>query len=219
MTFWRVIKLGTVGKDVVAVKRGLARAGHGSLKGITPVFGPFAVRHLKRFQRGHSIMATGNYGRKTHKALWPHFDATAKKLYAQAKPKPKPKPKKKVYVPSGGRQLPSSFRMTHYTGGLPGYPAIDVFGYAGQKVLAPEDGYVYRISGKSPRYGGRPGGAYGYSIWMRSPTGLYFMTHFGSVTVRAGQSVKRGQVIGTICDDAVTGRTGSDHIHVGKRSF
>lgn len=80
--FKRPLTLGSRGKDVRAVKRALARAGHGSLKGITPVFGPFAVRNLKAFQkRIPGINPSGSYGKISHNNLAPFFDDYAMSLY------------------------------------------------------------------------------------------------------------------------------------------
>ena len=84
-TFRREIRLGSVGNDCIAVKRALARAGYGDLyaRGTrTPVFGPFAVKNLKNFQKGHHIPASGVLGRKTFEALLPSFDAYSRSLYA-----------------------------------------------------------------------------------------------------------------------------------------
>lgn len=114
--------------------------------------------------------------------------------------------------------LPSSYRATHPTGGLPGYPAVDVFGKPGEQVGAPEAGTVRRLSGKDPQKGGTPGGPYGWSIYLDCPSGDYYLTHFGSRKVKVGQKVKRGEIIGTICNSAVSGKPGTSHIHMGKKA-
>ena len=113
-------------------------------------------------------------------------------------------------------QLPRTFKPTHPTGGLPGYPAIDVFGAPGESVGAPTAGVIRRISGKNPAQGGSPGGAYGWSIYLLAPNGdEYYLTHFGSLGVRVGSQVKRGTILGTICDSAVSGKPNTSHIHEG----
>lgn len=89
-TFRREIRLGSVGNDCIAVKRALARAGFGDLyaKGTrTPVFGPFAVKNLKNFQKKHHIPASGVLGRKTFDKLLPWFDEWSAHLYAAPKDK------------------------------------------------------------------------------------------------------------------------------------
>lgn len=114
--------------------------------------------------------------------------------------------------------LPKTFKPTHPTGGLPGYPAIDVFGRPGELVGAPEAGRVRRISGKSPSKGGIPGAAYGWSFYLDAPSGDYYLTHFATLRVKVGDVVKRGQVVGTICDSKVSGKPGTSHIHMGKKA-
>src|SRR5215217_5716161 len=87
----RVLKLGAVGKDVRAMKRGLARAGHGTLStSVNPLMGPFAVRHLTNFQIKQAIVADGKYGEETHGRLIQFFDAFARQLYEQSGAVPKP---------------------------------------------------------------------------------------------------------------------------------
>lgn len=117
-------------------------------------------------------------------------------------------------VLKGGRlQLPASFKSTHDTGGLPGYPAVDIFGPPGQGVLSPAAGTISRLSGSAGGPGG--GGAYGYSMYLKSALGEYFLTHFGSRAVKAGAKVKRGDLLGTIADYPDR----ADHIHMGFRKF
>lgn len=91
--FGRQLKRGSKGKDALAVKRALRKAGYLSFPrgGSTPIFGPFAVRALKRFQRAHKLTATGVYNLGTHRALVPFFDAYGAYLITGALP-PKPKP-------------------------------------------------------------------------------------------------------------------------------
>lgn len=207
----RLLKLGSRGKDVRAVKRGLARAGFGTLAmSFNPLLGPLAVRNLKNYQRSVHLMADGVYGEDTHKRLIQWFDAFAQKLYKDWEPVG-------VTTPSSGSlQLPKDFHATHQTAGLPGFPAIDVFARPNTEVLAPEDGTVDKLSGHNPQEGGPPGGPYGFSIYVDSQSGRYFLTHFATREVRLGDRVKRGARIGTVCDSAVSGRPNTSHIHVGK---
>jgi hypothetical protein len=213
----RVLRLGTSGKDVRAVKRGLARAGHGTLAAsFNPVLGPLAVRHLKDYQHREAILVDGVYGRETHGRLIQWFDAYARQLYQQAATEPWT-PKEPHPPVEGSLQLPREFVHTHETAGLPGYPAVDVFARPDTPVLAPEDGVVDRLRGRDPRAGGTPGGAYGWSIYLNAPSGHYFMTHFATRRVALGQRVRRGEVIGTVCDSAVSGMPNTSHIHHGKK--
>jgi hypothetical protein len=66
----RGIRDGTRGVDVVAVKRGLSRAGYIRWGNFTPVWGEFAVKATQEFQKDKGIKPlTGYYGSLTHAAL------------------------------------------------------------------------------------------------------------------------------------------------------
>lgn len=65
----RTIRPGSKGRDVIAVKRALSRAGCMQWGPFTPMWGPHAVRACKAFQRDHDLEQNGNYGEKTHAAL------------------------------------------------------------------------------------------------------------------------------------------------------
>ena len=198
------------------MKRGLARSGHGTLAGsFNPLMGPFAVQHLKNFQHQHAIGPTGVYDAPSHAKLIQFFDQLALKLYTDAQWEPKPDGGA-TDASGGSLQLPSSFVPTHETAGLPGYPATDQFADPGTSVLAPEDGVVDRLSGHDPKLGGKPGGPYGWSVYLNTASGRYYMTHFASRQVTLGEHVKHGQPIGTVCDSAVSEKPGTSHIHQGK---
>lgn len=115
-------------------------------------------------------------------------------------------------------QLPSHFTPTHQTGGLPGFPAIDVFAPGGTLVASPVTGEIIKLSGHPTTPTTQPGGPYGLSIYIKSSTGVYYLTHFTSraKAVVTGSRVKRGQVIGRVADytKATHGVTPS-HIHEG----
>lgn len=204
--FGRVISLGTVGRDVQGVKRALGRwEGTNSPPLGTRTFGTTAVTRLKKFQRAQNLVADGVYGPRTHDRLEPSYDAYAFLLYTGSPPHPAP----------GRLQLPTLFRPTHQTSGLPGFPAIDVFAPAGTVALSPADGTVTRLSGHDPALGGQPGGPYGWSIYL----GPYYLTHFGTRTVTVGQAVRRGQPLGTVCDAKVAHMDSAlSHIHEGKQA-
>lgn len=113
-------------------------------------------------------------------------------------------------------RLPAIFKPTHETAGLDGYPAIDVFGDPNEPVAVDFAGTVHKLSGRNPADGGTPGGAYGWSIYIRTANGDdHYMTHFGKRHVVLGQRVKAGEVIGTVCDSKVSGKPGTSHIHHG----
>jgi murein DD-endopeptidase MepM/ murein hydrolase activator NlpD len=104
----------------------------------------------------------------------------------------------------------------HETAGLPGYPARDYFAPAGTHAVAPVSGTVIRLSGHDPKDGptNGPHGPLGFSVYIRGSDGkTYFLTHMGSRTVRAGQKIRQGQVIGTVADYDKYGT--ASHIHQG----
>lgn len=204
--FGRTIRLFSVGKDTQGVQRALARAGFGELGSLLPVFGPLAYRNLKRFQESKRLTADGVYGPLTHRKLAPFFDDYAVLLYTGHPPPP----------PAAYLLLPATFKPTHETAGLPGYPALDVFAKAGTVVLAPADGTVTKLSGHDPAEGGIPGGAYGWSFYLTCATGDYFITHLGTRDVKLDQRVKAGERVGTVCDAKVAHMASSlSHVHLG----
>ena len=80
--FGRIIRLGTVGRDVQGVKRALGRANGTNDPALgTQTFGQTAVADLKRFQRLEGLTADGVYGPITHAHLIPAYDDYAYLLY------------------------------------------------------------------------------------------------------------------------------------------
>lgn len=76
--FKRTIKLNQVGQDSFAVKRALSKAGFGKWGAwgkVKTLFGIYAVRHLKQFQKAHGLKVDGVYGLETHKKLARYFDS------------------------------------------------------------------------------------------------------------------------------------------------
>lgn len=111
--------------------------------------------------------------------------------------------------------LPKTFAPTHETEGLPGFPAVDVFGKPNEEVRINVTGKVVRLSGHPCSEGGTPGGAYGRSIYIESDDGTRFLTHFNGVRVAVGALITPSVVLGTICDSAVSHKPGTSHIHYG----
>ena len=115
-------------------------------------------------------------------------------------------------------QLPRTFKPTHETAGLPGYPAIDVFGQPNETVIVKFSGKVRRISGKPCVEGGKPGGAYGQSLYIVSPNGDdRYLTHLNKLLVKVGDYVIAGTAVATLCDSAVSGKPGTTHCHYGMK--
>lgn len=110
----------------------------------------------------------------------------------------------------------TSIGGAHPTLGLAGYPARDYFAKAGSAVVAPVSGKVIRLSGHDPAAGPvqGPHGPLGWSVYIQGNDGrTYFLTHLGSRNVKAGQTVKAGQGIGTVADYAKYGTP--SHVHMG----
>lgn len=95
--FVRVIKAGTVGLDVRALKRALSHAGYLTWKdNFTSTMGKTAVAALHRYQRDHHDPATGHklkigpYDKRTHRSLARFYDPRGIWLLHQTSTKPTP---------------------------------------------------------------------------------------------------------------------------------
>lgn len=101
----------------------------------------------------------------------------------------------------GFLQLPTSYKTTHQTSGLPGYPAVDIMAKAGTVVGAPEAGKVVYF---------HPTGAQGGGSMMFDPDAPgpnYWLGHLDA-GIRPGSHVKRGQRIAL-----VSSRHAAPHVH------
>ena len=107
-------------------------------------------------------------------------------------------------------QLPENFKATHETGGLPGFPAIDLFAEPQLGVLPPEDGelvWPHLIPwSKVARVGGWT------CYWQGVSGNTYFLTHFAELAEPG--AYRKGHVIGTVA--GVPGGWWPSHIHEGK---
>lgn len=107
-------------------------------------------------------------------------------------------------------QLPENFKPTHQTAGLPGFPAIDVFGPAGSWVLAPEAGRLVWPHLIPWDQHSRTGG---WTCYFQGESGnTYFLTHFGKLRPRG--HYRAHDVIGTV--GKVPDSWWHSHIHEGK---
>lgn len=96
----------------------------------------------------------------------------------------------------------SGYRKTQ---GLHGYNGVDLASYRGAPVLASADGEVIIA-----RSGGYNGG-YGSYVVIKHGNGTQSLyAHLGGVSVSAGQTVSKGQAIGTLGN---TGRSTGPHLH------
>jgi hypothetical protein len=87
--FHRILKRGSVGKDVIAVKRALVRANcRSEAMRNDPHFGKILKNNLKEFQQRHQLKVDGQYGPKTHAKLVRYFDGYSEWLYLHSPKKP-----------------------------------------------------------------------------------------------------------------------------------
>jgi murein DD-endopeptidase MepM/ murein hydrolase activator NlpD len=93
-------------------------------------------------------------------------------------------------------------RLDPFTGGKDFHPGIDVSAPRGTNVVAPADGVVLAVGRR---------GAYGLAIVIDHGYGM--ITRYGhleGLNVRAGQRVRRGDVVGFV---GSTGRSNAPHLH------
>jgi murein DD-endopeptidase MepM/ murein hydrolase activator NlpD len=97
------------------------------------------------------------------------------------------------------------------------YPATDIFALRGCKVVSPVKGRVDEVS-TTDRWSGRTNrGADrgGLSFSIVGDDGVrYYGSHLGSLTVKAGQRVVPGNVVGTVGSSG-DARGGATHLHFG----
>lgn len=106
----------------------------------------------------------------------------------------------------------------HETGGIPGNWAYDfcvpeIVGN-GAPILAVQDAWVYRLSGKDPDSDTPdPTGAFGWSIYLQTRAWvIYYVTHIGRrASLVQGQRVRAGEIIGWVGDQKFR----PDHVHYG----
>lgn len=106
-------------------------------------------------------------------------------------------------------QLPRVFTPTHATGGLQGFPAVDLFAPPGTAVLAPEDcEMVYRhlIEWNRARAVG------GWTFYLQATNATYFDTHLDNAMPEG--RYRKGSVLGFVAD--VPGDWWPSHVHHAK---
>lgn len=115
--FVRELRQGSRGKDVVAVKRALWRAGiYRKPRVYTRVYGPFAAKAVRRFQRDEGLVADGVYGLLTHRRLARWFDDYAVALLGQA-PRPTGPEQVRARILASAAVLYNRRSRVHYTMG------------------------------------------------------------------------------------------------------
>lgn len=105
-------------------------------------------------------------------------------------------------VPGGFNSSGFGNRMDPFTGANSFHEGVDLLAPRGTPVIAPADGVVRFASTRS---------GYGLTVAIDHGNGITtWFAHLGSVKVSNGQSVKRGQAIGTV---GTSGRATAPHAH------
>jgi hypothetical protein len=105
-------------------------------------------------------------------------------------------------VPGGFKSSGFGPRIDPFTGANSFHEGIDLCAPRGTPIVAPADGFV--------RFAGSRAG-YGLTIAIDHGTGMItWFAHVGTLKASRGQSVKRGQIIGTV---GTSGRSTAPHVH------
>lgn len=192
------LRLGDRNNRVFAVKRALLKAGYLTHMGPFPTFFGARVKGaVQKFQGDKWLVRDGEVGPITLEALSPYIDEYGYYLYTGRYPN----------TPS--LQLLEHFTPTHQTGGLDGFPAIDLFAAGGTDVLAPENCklvWPHLIKWDRTAHVG------GWTCYLQGDGCWYFCTHFA--TLRPRGLYRKGDKIGTVA--AVPGGWWPSHIHEGR---
>jgi murein DD-endopeptidase MepM/ murein hydrolase activator NlpD len=136
---------------------------------------------------------------------------------AKGKPLPKPKPKA-APAPKGSSSTYSGSGPARYTGGRFGWPVAGGqisqgfhYGHYGLDIAADQGTAVKAAAGGKVTFAGWKNNGGGYQVWIAHGSGLYTTyNHMSSITVGAGQNVKRGQQVGRV---GMTGYATGPHLH------
>jgi hypothetical protein len=110
----RLVRPGDRGNDIKAIKRALWRAGYLPFQAFTTLYGPVALRAMKKFQKDHGIKPTGRYGRPTHRALASYYDKFAFLLYVGHSPDKDPEVKIRAAIIANALYLYNHRNLVHY---------------------------------------------------------------------------------------------------------
>lgn len=216
----RSIRPGMKGLDVEAYKRAINRH-NGTLAQfmdksdlIRQTYQQTFIPAVKAIQKEAGIPQTGWVGPDTAEWLlsrgW--VDDYALRLIALDA---------ELAAPKMVRPIPKGWKFSicqglHETGGVPGNWAMDWCAAPNTPVLAPEPGYVWRLSGHPPTDDTSDAlGIFGWTVYLETKAGYrYFITHLGKRNVKQGQKINAGDVLGVIGDQ----RYRPDHAHCGVTS-
>lgn len=220
--FTRTLHDGDQGIDVEGVGRALARAGHmGPLSrfmqkapAVRRTYGQGKVTAVRKLQKASGLTADGIYTRATHNKLEPHFDAYSARLMESWV-----RPAAIVFpFPEGAGGTVNASGL-HITAGIGGNWALDFMAPGGTAVVAVEDAWITRLSGRDPSGPvNQLVGIFGWSISYETRAGYrYFATHFGTrADLHVGLQVKAGDQLGRIGN--WPGNPPRSHLHLGATS-
>ena len=224
----------SIGKDVLGVKRMLARWDPGLFSGtlatLDDVFNRRTQNAVESAQRYWGLPVTRRWDAATHKRslralrekgerlpIQSAWDALAISLYKAAKPKVPPA---RCFI------FPASV-PDKYLGGVKAHNsrplgnwqsdnAIDVHAPAGSIVVSPKPGYISKGGGHDP-HGGPVGTIFGEHTTIEFDDGTAgFITHLDRI-VTIGERVVAGEIIGKVGDWPHSFIM--DHAHFGARGF
>jgi hypothetical protein len=227
-----VLKLGSQGEAVEAVKRAVFRALGDDFSwkefmaqtpAVRQTFGSFFVVTLDHYKLTVGLRDDGLYDRPTHLKLeadkrkgtkQPAFDARAISLLKQAVQAPT---LELCYPhPIGANSVVC--QGLHPTAGLDGNWACDFCAPGGTPVVAVEKAEIVKLSGHPPTQVINVAiGIFGWNIHYRTSAGYrYFSTHYGTRKCKVGQKVKPGTLLGEV--GRWPGDPGRSHTHLGVTS-
>lgn len=198
---WKGLPVLEPGARHAAVKRLQERLG---VK-VTGWYGPMTLAKVQAFQEWRGLPAEGYVGLRTWQALYTPY--TPPKRKASTSSSSSSSPTRSVSAPvTSGRVCPAPGSSFGSGWGAPrggrSHMGVDLMGPRGMPILAIESGSIIRAGYQS-------NGA--IRIVQQGVSGSkFYYGHMDSITVRAGSSVKRGQVIGYMGD---TGSPGAVHLH------
>jgi hypothetical protein len=212
------------GQDVEAVRRGGLRyleddKGWTAYKQMSVTsrrtFGPGMTDLVKRIERKAGLHIDGKAGASVDRILRVSggYDGTCYgllKAYADAQVT--------WCYPHPIGATSSICQKLHETAGIDNNMAYDFCAPGGTKVLAVVNAEVVKISGHPPTYVPDPSlGIFGWNLHYVTPTGYrWFSTHYGDLTVRVGQPLRVGQIVGHV--GRWPGDPGRSHTHLGVTS-
>ena len=225
MKFTRRLFGGETGPDVEGIGRALSHAGlMGPLsrfvqkkQSVRRTYGAGKQAAVVKLQERLKLAPSATYGPVEHHWLEEngHFDAYAAKLMLDYQPAPA-----MCFPFPHGAGGTVNVNGLHPTAGISGNWALDFMASGGTPVVAVEDAWITRLSGRDPSGPvNQLVGIYGWSISYETRAGYrYFSTHYGyrNPSLRVGMKVEAGDQLGRV--GSWPGDPGRSHLHLGVTS-